>query len=222
MNYLFVLLPVLWILNYLSYYAVDIYLQISYEKYFNYDDKRKNYILKNFIKTYVLKYITVWTIPLVPLVPLNIYDMTSIIQLVGCIYTCGDTIALFKVKLSKSTKIHHTITSSVNILNLFISYKNPHPVQNLLMIYTILSCYSYDVNYCLGMRFLVSKDEEKIMKVKARNVYSLLCFINWSIHLIYLILNLKNIDILVILYYLMMSLIVYDDIILLKWLTVKQ
>ena len=83
MNYIFTVLPVLWIFNYLSYYAVDIYLQINYEKYFNYDDSRKNYILKNFIKTYVLKYITVWTVPLIPLVILNIYDMTSIIQLVG-------------------------------------------------------------------------------------------------------------------------------------------
>ena len=122
-------LPLFWILNYFSYYIVDIYLQINYEKYFEYDNKRKNYILKNFIKTYVLKYITICTIPLIPLAILNIYDITSLVHLIGCVYTCGDTIALFKVKLSKSTKIHHTITSSVNILNLFI--RIIHPIHTL-------------------------------------------------------------------------------------------
>ena len=36
-----------------------------------------------------------------------------------------------------------------------------------MAVYMILSCYPYEVNYCLGMRFLLERSEEKKMKREA-------------------------------------------------------
>jgi len=202
-----------------SYPFVNNYLYIKYDKFNNYDAKRKNYITKNFIKSYILFYLTVVTIPFIPMLFFGFGKINKCIHFIGFLYTSGDTVALLKnMNMDYSTKIHHTLTTSLGLINIFINWENANDVAKLMAVYMVLSCYSYDVNYCLSMRFLTNEFEQKIMKKRAFIIYMTCCAINWSIHGIYLIYNIKNLNFSLISYYSAIFFIVYDDIVLLKWL----
>ena len=204
---------------YISYPLVEIYIMRNYDKFEHYDRKRKNYIIKNIIKSLILKYISIATIPLIPLLLFNMGNITKCLHFLGFLYTAGDTIALTKnINMSLSTKIHHSITTILCWLNTTINWGNTHSIAKMMALYTILSCYSYDVNYCLGMRFLISDVEYKKLRKKAYITYLSCCTFNWVIHIIYLTLHIKNLEMVVLSYYLIISLVIYDDIILLKWL----
>lgn len=205
--------------NFISYPLTDILLSRTYSSFNDYTTKRKNYIIKNYIKYYILKYISISTLPFTFLVLFNIGNHTNYIHFIGSLYASCDTVALMKdIQLSRSTKIHHTITTFLSFINTFINWKQANAILKLLALYTTLSCYSYDVNYCLGMRFLVDETKQKEIKIKARQTYLLTCCVNWSIHIIYLYNNITSLYISGIVYYGLIMFIVMDDIILLKWL----
>ena len=207
------------ILTYISYPLVDIYLTYYYDKYSTYDDKKKNYIKKNFIKSYILYYLSISSIPLLPFIFFNIGDLNALIWFMGTLYTSGDTIALFKnMKLSTTTWYHHSITTFLSFINLFIDWKTAGILPKLMGVYTILSCYSYNVNKCLALRFLEDEITQKNMKKNAFIVYFLSCFINWGIHIIVFLSNIKNMSIIMGCYFLLVLVIAYDDIVLLNWL----
>ena len=207
------------ILTYISYPLVDIYLTYYYDKYSIYDEQKKNYIKKNFIKSYILYYLSISTIPLLPFIFFNIGDLNTLIWFVGTLYASGDTIALFKnIKLSTTTRYHHSITTFLSFINLFIDWKTAGILAKLMCIYTILSCYSYNVNKCLALRFLEDEITQKNMKKNAFIVYFLCCSINWCIHIIVFLSNIKNMSIIMGCYFLLVSIIAYDDMVLLNWL----
>jgi len=207
------------IITYISYPLVDIYLSYFYKKYPTYDDKKKNYIKKNFIKSYVLYYLSISTIPIIPFVFFNIGDLSILLWFIGSLYTSGDTVALFKnMKLSTTTKYHHIITTFLSCVNFFIDWKYAGILPKLLALYCILSCYSYNVNKCLAMRFLEDDDTQKKMRKEAFIVYFLSCFLNWSIHIIAFLSNIKNMSFFMGFYFLLVVVIGYDDIVLLYWL----
>lgn len=207
------------ILTYISYPLVDIYLTYYYDKYSKYDDKKKNYIKKNFIKSYVLYYLSISTIPLLPFIFLNIGDLNFLIWYIGTLYTSGDTIALFKnMKLSTTTRCHHCITTFLSFINLFIDWKTAGILPKLMGLYTISSCYSYNVNKCLAMRFLEDYEIQKNMRKEAFIVYFLSCFLNWGIHIIAFLSYIKKMSFIMGFYFLLVVVIGYDDIVLLNWL----
>ena len=207
------------ILTYISYPLTDIYLTYNYDKYSTYDDKKKNYIKKNFIKSYVLYYLSISTIPLLPFIFLNIGDLNLLIWYIGTLYTSGDTIALFKnMKLSTTTRCHHCITTFLSFINLFIDWKCAGVLPKLLGLYCVLSCYSYNVNKCLALRFLENDDVQVKMKKDALIVYFFSCFLNWSIHAIAFLNYINNMTIAMGFYFLLVLVIAYDDIVLLNWL----
>jgi hypothetical protein len=199
--------------------VADLYLSINYEKFNSYDVKRRNYIIKNFIKSYILYYISIVTIPIVPIVLFNMANINKCLHFLGFLYCTNDTVALFKnMNMSYSTKIHHIISTTLSIINIFVDSFRNDDIPKLMGLYYILSCYPYEVNYCLGMRFLLERSEEKKMKRRAFIKYLGCCFINWSIHSIYLLYNITNLNIVMVSYYSLIVFIVYDDIILINWL----
>jgi len=205
--------------NYMLYPIINLFFQWKYYKFKEYTIQRQNYILKNVIKYNILKYISISTIPFTILVLFDIGNHTHFIHFIGALYGSCDTVALIKdMPLSISTKTHHTITTFLSIMNTTIDWKQPNIILKLLALYTILSCYSFDVNYCLGMRFLSSIEQQKDMKEKAKQTYILTCFINWSIHIVYFYNYVYEINLYGLLYYCLIAFVVYDDILLLKWL----
>ena len=88
----------------------------------------------------------------------------------------------------------------------------------MMALYCVLSCYSFHVNYCLGMRFLIPDIEYKKLKKKAYIIYLSCCTFNWTLHIIYFMYHIKNLNMIVVSYYLFIGLIVYDDTVLLSWL----
>ena len=205
--------------NFISYPIAGMVLNWKYPKFNQYNSQRRNYIIKNYVKCMILKYISISTIPFTILFLFDIGDHTNYIHFIGSLYCTCDTIALIKdIKLSKSTKIHHSITTFFSFINISINWYQANPILKLMALYTTLSCYSFSVNYCLGMRFLLSETEQQSIKQKATRTYSLTCFVNWTIHLLYLYNNIYTISLPGKLYYCLIAFIVYDDIILLKWL----
>jgi len=205
--------------NYMLYPIINLFFQWKYYKFKEYTIQRQNYILKNVIKYNILKYISISTIPFTILVLFDIGNHTHFIHFIGALYGSCDTVALIKdMPLSISTKTHHTITTFLSIMNTTIVWKQQNTILKLLALYTILSCYSFDVNYCLGMRFLSSIEQQKDMKEKAKQTYILTCFINWSIHIVYFYNYVYEINLYGLLYYCLIAFVVYDDILLLKWL----
>ena len=201
------------------YPIINLFFQWKYYKFKEYTIQRQNYILKNVIKYNILKYISISTIPFTILVFFDIGNHTHFIHFIGALYGSCDTVALIKdMPLSISTKTHHTITTFLSIMNTTIDWKQPNTILKLLALYTILSCYSFDVNYCLGMRFISSVEQQKDMKEKAKQTYILTCFINWSIHIVYFYNYVYEINLYGLLYYCLIAFVAYDDILLLKWL----
>lgn len=201
------------------YHLADLYLSMNYKKFNEYEIKRRNYIIKNFIKSYILYYISIVTIPIVPIVLFNMANINKCLHFLGFLYCTNDTVALFKnMNMSYSTKVHHIISTTFSIINIFVDPFRNHDIAKLMAVYMILSCYPYEVNYCLGMRFLLDRSEEKKMKREALIKYLCCCFINWSIHSIYLLYNIRNLNIIMVTYYSLIVFIVYDDIILIRWL----
>ena len=205
--------------NFISYPIAGMFLNWKYPKFNQYNSQRQNYIIKNYVKCIVLKYISISTIPFTMLVLFDIGDHTNYIQFIGSLYASCDTIALIQnIKLSRSTIMHHLITTFLSFINIFINWNKANHILKLLALYTTLSCYSFNVNYCLGMRFLLNKEEQIPINQTAKHTYVLACLVNWSIHMIYLYNNIYTISLPGKIYYCLIAFIVYDDIILLKWL----
>ena len=78
------------------YHVADLYLSNNYEKFNSYDIKRRNYIKKNIIKSNILYYISIATIPMVPLVLFSIANLNKCLHFLGFLYCTNDTVALFK------------------------------------------------------------------------------------------------------------------------------
>ena len=71
---------------YICYPIVEIYVMRNYDKFEHYDRKRKNYIIKNIIKSLILKYISIATIPLIPLLFFNMGNITKCLHFLGFLY----------------------------------------------------------------------------------------------------------------------------------------
>ena len=126
-------------------------ISLAYPKFKTYDQSRQNYIIKNLMKAMALNFISIVSIPVIPAFLFNYKKFNIIIQLTGVFYAANDFVGLLKVKnLSLATKLHHTVNTifglTVPVINFFDS-----TTARLLIIYTLSSCYTYKVNYYLGI-----------------------------------------------------------------------
>ena len=113
--------------------------------------------------------------------------------------------------LSITTILHHTAVLVLSILNLFNNYEIFN-IWHGLVLYCFLSASTFYINLFLGLRFIINRNSSIIISKKIFKFYLITCLINWiyQIYNIYLFFNI---------YYVFLILfIVYDDIILLKFL----
>lgn len=186
---------------------------------------KRLYVVKNLVKSFNLGYISiVYTNTLVNYIMTNKYDML-VIRDIASFYVSNDIIALIVVpNLPMTTKIHHSITSLLLGYTIMVDYNDVSNPGKLLLIYTLLSCYSFLVNFYLGIRFLEQKNTEnkliKYSRVASFYTYATCCIVNWTIQclvMLYRIINLQyNLHYLA--YTGLLYFIVKDDLILMSWL----
>jgi hypothetical protein len=191
---------------------------LAYPKFKTYDQSRQNYIIKNLMKAMALYFISILSIPVIPAFLFNYQKFNIIIQLTGVFYAANDFVGLLKVKkLSFSTKIHHIVSTSLGLSVPMIDFFSSSTAR-LLMIYTLASCYTYKVNYYLGYRFINENEDLKMIKKKAFNIYLLSFACNLSFQYYWLYIHFYDLSIYNIIYYCIITPLIYDDFKLLYWL----
>ena len=189
-----------YLLNNLFY----IFLEKRYISIYNRD--RLRYITKNIVKSIILFTIFFYSIIVNKWSNENIYNY-------GIIYASHDILSLIMYNdiLSKTTKLHHLAVLVLSILNLYNTYEI-YNVWHGLVLYCLLSASTFYINFFLGARFLFDRNLSSIISKKLFFCYLITCIINWlyQIYNIYYFFNT---------YYLSLILfIVYDDIVLLRFL----
>ena len=189
-----------YLLNNLFY----IFLEKRYISIYNRD--RLRYITKNIVKSIILFTIFFYSIIVNKWSNENIYNYRII-------YASHDILSLIMYNdiLSKTTKLHHLAVLVLSILNLYNTYEI-YNVWHGLVLYCLLSASTFYINFFLGARFLFDRNLSSIISKKLFFCYLITCIINWlyQIYNIYYFFNT---------YYLSLILfIVYDDIVLLRFL----
>jgi len=192
-------------------------------------EPKKNYIIKNFIKTGSMFYIFLVFLKIIIFNDVNNFFNNQTIRNYGAIYVGNDLCGLIMVKnLPKSTKFHHVVSV---ILYSIVSYYNveEYDIVKMIAIYTIFSFIPYSVNFFLAMRFFITKENTQLNyyidlnRIVAKYTYLFTCICNWIIHLHFLYEKIisNKLSIYHIMYFMFLIPIINDDIVLLKWLNKK-
>ena len=137
---------------------------------------------------------------------------------IGFMYASCDILSLLIVrKLPLSTKIHHITVLIFSFINSGIDYQIDTYWRGLI-VYTMFSCFSYLVNAYLGIRMIYKNEITKLTCKIALYVYLYGCIINWLYQLFIIYKWLLRLSPGIILYSGMIGMVVYDDIILIKFL----
>ena len=179
-----------------------------------YDPGKMSYISTNVVKSNYL--LGLCPICLSLLLNFEKHDIQYVKNL-GAIYAAIDCAALFYNKrMSTNTVIHHITVVLFFILNLFDTYQDGS-ISKMIMIYAIFSTFAYLVNFCLGLRLLTS-----LPRILYRGVFFLyffLCLANWKYQFEFMLEYFERP--LVKCYGLLLFFVIYDDMVLLHWLSKK-
>ena len=187
-------------------------------EFINLDSNKKLYVIKNIAKSIGLLLIIIYSLStLYNGFLYDIWDNNSIHR-IGFIYSSSDILSLLIVKkLPFSTKIHHYTVLFFVLISSTIDYTIDTYWRGLI-IYTLFSCFSYLVNTYLGLRIIYNNKLTKLTCKMALYIYIICCFINWSYQIFIISKWLIKISPGSLLYGGLISLVVYDDIILIKFL----
>ena len=145
----------------------------------------------------------------------------------GMLYIATDVVALFVVpKLPLSTVMHHIMTALLIIMVTGVNigmegYNGLLGVCKMAVLYGIFSTMAFLVNAYLALRVVYSKASWLHILVQVSLwPYILCCACNWTVHLIWVVnlIMMMEISIINLLYLLAISVMVNDDIVLIKWL----
>ena len=192
-------------------YKNSLFIKLNYN--------RKLYVVKNIAKSIGLLLIAIYSTPtLYDCIILNKWDNNQIHTL-GFMYASSDILSLLLVrKLPKSTKIHHTSVLFLSIVNCLTDYTKPNHWRGII-IYAFFSSYTYLVNTYLGLRLIAKKELSKIVCKYSLYIYSSACILCWIYQLYnytYWILNNFVFSLLINMF--LISMVIYDDLILINYL----
>ncbi len=207
-----------------SYHFFDYLLSLSCNTYSLIHNKEKKfYVLSNLIKSSLLFVYTPSAVCILYDTMYNDNWNNLTIKNMGSLYAIPDFVSLFMVKnMSRSTKIHHILVVIFYLSNLMNDY-NKENIFRPLTVYAIFSTLSYSVNFTLAIRFFKKKNLKRILIPLSFYIYSSCCIINWLWNIYYIkkLIYINN-HFTIYIYMLFISFIVWDDIILLKWLHFKK
>jgi hypothetical protein len=122
-------------------------------------------------------------------------------------------------RMAWTTYVHHICVCLFN----YFSVQNDYADENicrLIVVYAAFSTFAYCVNMLLASRFLgVSHRTSRILSLVSLSVYVLCCALNWSWQVLYLrrLLDYHR-HWTVYMYMFLICFVMYDDMILNKWL----
>ena len=217
---------ILWLLNsclvvrgmYLVMHKYALTLNVKYNSL---PKERQLYIQKNLVKSTYLAILTIYATVFViwPIVSFEYWDNYTIHRL-AAMYVSNDIVGLVCVEnLPKTTRIHHLVTTVLVFVALGLDFQH-NEIAQAMLVYTMASAAAYVVNFHLGVRWLCAKDELRWLRLGAGFIYVICCSVSWSWH-VYWTLTTANFNAYHLGYLLIMVWIVYDDIILMRWLTVQ-
>ena len=222
-------------LIYLSYFCMSIVgcyglLHLGLKKSIEYNNlkyHKKLYVLKNITKSIFLFFLSIYTFNSL-ILSILIYGKwnNKIAHFFASGYVSNDLMGLLIVpKLPFSTKMHHIITSTLLFYSYTINFEEEN-VGRWMFLYTIMSTYTFTVNFYLGLRHIRTKGNSNInmlidkIRVYSFYIYLVACVINWIIHIILILDKTLNSTLYLpyILYCFLLIPIINDDLILMSWL----
>ncbi len=190
---------------------------------------KKWYVVANLSKTFFLAAMALGTRYWVGAYRSFYLDKFPVVELKRCsmLFMVTDLVALYMVpKLPRSTKFHHVATSTLCLLFSSIDpsiegWGGLLGVSKMTILYGMFSTIPFTVNAYLGLR--VVYPEAKWLAGLARLslwLYITCCAVNWTTHSLWLGGLAFNMDISVatVLYFVPISVMINDDITLIKWL----
>lgn len=189
------------IVLYFIYSILSLYLK---------DLPRRRYVIKNVVKSLVL-----FVLVLFSFVFLRSWDNDSI-KAFASVYVSNDLMALLMCRdeLPRSTYLHH-MTSVLFMLAAFQTDFEASRTAQMLFYYTYASAWAFPVNLYLGLRLCFQKRPaylETLQTISLYN-YATICVLNWSYQIYLFDYTPTSMA-----YFVFLIMIVYDDIVLLKWL----
>tara|TARA_Y100000389_G_C17400562_1_gene485100 strand:- start:222 stop:1247 length:1026 start_codon:yes stop_codon:yes gene_type:complete len=203
-----------------TYYTLDHFIKKISKSYNDCNQDDKTYVLSNLIKSGALLLYSPQALNLLyNTIIYNFWDIHRIRNF--CIlYAIPDFVSLLVVKkMSRSTVIHHVLVCILATYSFFTNF-DEDSVDRLIIIYGIFSVLSYLVNFLLATRFLdFNNIISAILSILAGGIYILCCTVNWTWQIVKITKIIYNrIDYFAYLYILIITALIVDDVILIKWL----
>ena len=174
---------------------------------------KKTYVTMNLTKSIILGLLCVGFI--YSLLEGTVFKYDRLV-LFGGIYVILDLLALFIVhKMQKNTIIHHIVVQILYVICLYYEFDLYNPIIKGIIIYTVFSSFAYMVNGFLAMRVFMQEQWLELLAKTSAYIYMCCCAINWAWQIIILT-NLGWIP--SVLYSSLLGLIIFDDIVLIKYL----
>jgi hypothetical protein len=135
----------------------------------------------------------------------------EVIRIFASMYVSNDVVGLFRVSnLPTTTRLHHTATIVFLLVAWTVDFQESN-VGQLILLYTYFSAIAFPVNIYLGLRLCY--DNIGWLKTISKYTYALTCLVNWSVQIKWYTPTTEFY-----IYTTILTVIVVDDLVLLKWL----
>lgn len=184
---------------------------------------KKWYVVSNLIKSIIFSFMSYHCYFLIK--NILFYDKWDNVELLylGCLYASIDMVGIYIVpKLAVNTFYHHLV---VNLMFLYtlLNDMSENTFSKLIVVYALYSVLAFSVNFYLGLRVITKN--KKILELLSSFCfvnYVFCCIPNWSFQFYHLCFNDLYIKfygfIPVSFYSLLMMVVIYDDLVLMKYL----
>lgn len=179
---------------------------------------RQRYAKANLTKAVLLAAYTPWALRV--LWDGVVHDAWSnqVIHRLSILYATPDAVSLFLVRrMSRTTTAHHLFVLAFVIVSLNNDYSRDNACRSIV-VYACFSTFSYAVNALLGMRFVATTIPAACFD-GAAFVYAACMGLNWTFQLTYMASRLTRWTLV---HGSAISIIMVDDIVLLRWLLTRS
>lgn len=169
-----------------GYHSLDYLFPLILERFRVLKPGRRRYVIKNVLKSALLFALSIACTPTIYRLFYHSHSDNEFIHTIGVLYAIPDVYALWWVRgmLYQSTVFHHISVALLATLGLFLDHSiDTHWIA--MLVYAYLSMWTGVVNFYLGVRFLLKRDDpredwaRRNLASFALWVYVSCCAANW-------------------------------------------